>query len=148
MQAARRQSILDLMSKSHQNERPGRPELERRTITILLADRQTSVLRGLRMRFGLEADFDVVGQATELEETLALVSRLTPQVLLLDAEIAAQDENSLARLRQRAPALKIVLHALHSLTPARRQRLQKITDLYLIKQDTSGALPDAIRRLL
>lgn len=100
------------------------------------------------MRFGLEADFEVVGQATELEETLALVSRLTPQVLLLDAEIAAQDENSLARLRQRAPALKVVLHALHSLTPARRQRLQKITDLYLIKQDTSGALPDAIRRLL
>lgn len=136
------------MSKSHPNELPGRPELEKRTITILLADRQRSVLRGLRMRLALEADFDVVGQATELEETLALVSRLTPKVLLLDAEIAAQAEDSLARLRQRAPALKIVLHALHSLAPERRQRLQKVADLYLIKQDTSGALPDAIRRLL
>lgn len=100
------------------------------------------------MRFALEADFDVVGQATELEETLALVSRLTPQVLLLDAEIAAQDESSLARLRQQAPELKIVLHALHSMTRERRQPLQKVADLYLIKQDTSGALPDAIRRLL
>ncbi len=54
------------------------------TVRVLLADDEELVRTGLAMILGAEPDMEVVGAATTGTEAIELVSRLTPDVLLLD----------------------------------------------------------------
>ncbi|MDX1600736.1 MAG: hypothetical protein R3191_04395 [Anaerolineales bacterium] len=118
-------------------------------ITILLADRQVTVLRGLRMRLELETDFQVVGEANSLPLAKELIDRLQPEVVLLDASlIKGLTTTELSDLRKISPRTGLVLHVLHSLDARKRRILEEGSDLTLVKQDTGEALPNAIRELI
>ena len=52
-------------------------------IKILLVDDQAVVRRGLKMRLGVEPDFEVVGEA-ENGRLLDQVEALSPDVVLMD----------------------------------------------------------------
>ena len=54
------------------------------TISIVLADDHPVVRQGLRRFLDTEADFTVVGETADGLETVRLVERLQPNVLILD----------------------------------------------------------------
>jgi len=58
-----------------------------RGIRIVLADDHAIVLEGLRALVDGEADMQVVGSTTRGEEVVELVTRLTPEVVVLDYEL-------------------------------------------------------------
>lgn len=60
-------------------------------IRILVADDHPIVRDGLISILGTQADFDVVGKAGDGQETLTEVSKLHPDVLLLDLEMPLMD---------------------------------------------------------
>jgi len=53
-------------------------------ITVLLAEDHTIVREGFRRMLELEADLEVIGEAQDGREAVALVKKLQPDVVLMD----------------------------------------------------------------
>jgi len=70
------------------------------TIRVLLADDQEIIRTGLRMILNAQADIDVVGEAGNGREAVALARRLRPDVCLLD--IRMPDVDGIEATRQLA----------------------------------------------
>lgn len=79
------------------------------TIRLALADDHRLFRESLRMALATEPDLEIVGEASNGRETLAMVERVRPEVLLLD--IALPDSNGIevaGKLRRLYPALHIL----------------------------------------
>jgi DNA-binding NarL/FixJ family response regulator len=60
-------------------------------IRVLLVDDQELMRMGFRMVLGAQADIDVVGEAGNGEEAVALAERLRPDVVLMDVRMPVLD---------------------------------------------------------
>jgi DNA-binding NarL/FixJ family response regulator len=83
----------------------------RTRIRILIADDHAVVRDGLAAIVGLQADMEVVGEASNGEEACALFTRMNPDVLLLDLRMPRMDglETVKAIREERADARIIIL---------------------------------------
>ncbi|HXH22910.1 MAG TPA: response regulator transcription factor [Dehalococcoidia bacterium] len=61
------------------------------TIRIVLADDHSVVRQGLKMFLSLDPEFDVVGEAENGAEAVALTKRLNPDVVLMDLLMPVMD---------------------------------------------------------
>jgi len=83
-------------------------------IKLLIVDDQPSVRTGLHMRLAAEPDFTVVGEAADGEVALDLARTLSPDVVLMDAEmphmggLAATDT-----LHQIYPSMAVIMLSIH-----------------------------------
>lgn len=66
-------------------------------IRVLIADDEELVRTGLRLILGTEPDLEVVGEAADGIEALALVASLAPDVVLLDIRMPGLDGIEVAR---------------------------------------------------
>ena len=83
-------------------------------ITVLLVDRSDAMRRALRAYLMLAADLHVLGEASDDTEARALVERLRPDVVVLDAEMRKLDVFATAQaLRGLSPGTAVVVHALN-----------------------------------
>jgi DNA-binding NarL/FixJ family response regulator len=80
-------------------------------ITVLIADDHPVVRQGLRVLLSLQADIEVVGEASDGAEAVELAAAVAPDVLLLDLKLPGLDGLAvLAELRDRnLPARVLVL---------------------------------------
>ena len=60
-------------------------------IKILLVDDHPSVRIGLRMRFGLEPDLSIIGEAGDGLAAISMATTLNPNVILMDMEMPTMD---------------------------------------------------------
>jgi DNA-binding NarL/FixJ family response regulator len=84
-------------------------------ITILLAEDHTIVREGFRKMLDVEADFEVVGEAKDGRQAIALVKKLRPAVVLMD--IAMPLLNGLEATRQILkvlPETKVIILSAHN----------------------------------
>lgn len=65
-------------------------------IDILLVDDYPAVRAGLRMRLSLEPDFFVVGEAPDGLHAVQLARHLSPQLIIMDADMPQMDGISAA----------------------------------------------------
>ncbi len=83
-------------------------------IRILLIDDHQVVREGLRRMLELEADFQVVGEASEAKEVLTQVELLSPDVILMDIKMPEVDGIELTRqITQKYPSSKIIMLTLY-----------------------------------
>ena len=76
-------------------------------IRVLIADDHAVVRQGLRTFLDLQADIDVVGEAADGEEAVAVAAEHAPDVILLDLVMPRLDGiGALRRLRETAPAAR------------------------------------------
>jgi YesN/AraC family two-component response regulator len=69
-------------------------------IRVLIADDHAVVRQGLRTFLDLQADIDVVGEAADGEEAVAIAAEHAPDVILLDLVMPRLDGiGALRRLR-------------------------------------------------
>ena len=88
-------------------------------ITVLLADDSLMVRKSYLKLLKLEADLQVVGEAKNGQQAVALVKKLRPAVVLMD--VAMPLMNGIEALRQilkAAPATKVLMLSSHTANPA------------------------------
>lgn len=118
-------------------------------ISIVIAEDQRLLRGALASLLDLEDDLEVVGQAANGEEALALVERLRPDVCLMDIEMPALSGLDAAeKLKSRGDSCKIIILT----TFARPGYFERAARLgvhgYLLKDESSDRLAEAIRRVM
>jgi NarL family two-component system response regulator LiaR len=79
-------------------------------IRVLIADDHAVVRQGLRTFLELQGDIDVVGEAGNGEEAVAVAAQHAPDVILLDLVMPELDGiGALRRLREAAPAARVIV---------------------------------------
>jgi DNA-binding NarL/FixJ family response regulator len=116
-------------------------------IRLLLVDDQPAVRRGLGLRFHLEPDLQVVGEASSGREALALAQTLTPDVVLMDIAMPEMDGiEATAALRRVVPQSAVVILSIHD-DAQTRGRAQAAGAVALVeKRGATETLLSAIRQ--
>ncbi len=79
-------------------------------IRILICDDHEVVRKGLALVLRLEPDFEIVGEAQDGHEALAIASDLEPDLVLLDWKMPGIDGLTTARaIRKRTPDVRILV---------------------------------------
>jgi DNA-binding NarL/FixJ family response regulator len=115
-------------------------------IRIALADDHAVMRTGLRLVLERQADFAVVGEASDGREAVALVQRETPDVLVMD--IGMPNLNGIEAARQvaaTAPQVAVVILSMHSDEAYVLRALKAGARGYLLKESAESDLIAAIR---
>lgn len=116
-------------------------------IRVLLVDDQPVVRRGLRERFHLEPDMQVVGEASTGREALNLAQTLTPDVVLMDIEMPDMDGiEATAALRRVVPQSAVVILSIHDDAQTRGRAQAAGAVAFVEKRGATDSLLVAIRQ--
>ena len=117
-------------------------------ITVLLADDSADVRRDIREMLEPEHDLEVVGEASNGREAVALVKKLRPALVLMD--VAMPLLNGLQATRQilkAVPATKVLILSAHSDEAYVIEAINSGAMGYLIKQSSADSVCHAIREV-
>ena len=117
-------------------------------ITVLLAEDHTIVREGFRKMLELEDDIEVVGEAQDGRQAVALAKKLHPAVVLMD--IAMPQLNGLEATRQilkTVPATKVLMLSAHSDDAYVKNATESGAVGFLLKQTSSHEVCRAIREV-
>jgi DNA-binding NarL/FixJ family response regulator len=116
-------------------------------IRLLLVDDQPSALRGLRIRFQLEPDIEVVGEASTGREGFVLAQTLMPDVVLMDIEMPDMGGiEATAALVTIAPQSAVVILSIHTDRQTRMRAQTAGAVAFVEKRGTTDTLLAAIRQ--
>lgn len=116
-------------------------------IRVLIAEDQAMLLGALAALLSLEPDLEVVGQAKDGREALALARSAQPDVVLADIEMPHLSGLELAaELARFAPAPRVVIVTTFARAGYLRRALEAGVSGYLLKDAPVERLAEAIRR--
>ena len=122
--------------------------MSKKRITVLLAEDHTIVREGFRKMLELEGDLEVVGEAQNGRQAVAMVKKLRPAVVLMD--IAMPLLNGLEATRQvlkALPATKVLILSAHSDDAYVKNATESGAVGFLLKQTSSHVVCEAIREV-
>ena len=98
------------------------------------------------MRFALEPDLEVVGEAGDTAEAIDLARTLHPDVILMDVELPGVSGNAaIETLRIAAPHSGVVVFTLHDDAVTRARVRAEGAAAFVAKHQTEETLLSAIR---
>ena len=99
------------------------------------------------MRFALEPDLEVIGEAGDATEAISLAQTLGPDVVLMDVDMSGIDGIlAIAMLRQVAQRSTVVIFTLYEDAAMRARIREAGAAAFVAKHQTEEALLVAIRR--
>ena len=116
-------------------------------IRVVIADDELWVRRGLAMRLGLERDLEVVGQASDATEAVAVATETRPDLVVLDVRMPPGGDGlgAIPRLRRAVPGLRVVVLSLHDDQAAEVRAMAAGADAFVSKSAGDAALLRALR---
>jgi DNA-binding NarL/FixJ family response regulator len=117
-------------------------------ITVLLAEDHMIVREGFRKMLELEDDFEIVGEAQDGRQAVALVKKFNPDVVLMD--IAMPLLNGLEATRQvmkAVPTTKVIMLSAHSDDAYVKNATDSGALGFLLKQTSAHDVCHAIREV-
>jgi DNA-binding NarL/FixJ family response regulator len=118
------------------------------TLKVLLADDHEIVRRGLRSILETQRECEVVGEAADGRQAIALTKELNPDVVILDISMPLL--NGLEATRQilkMRPQTKILILTVHEADPLIRDVLDAGARGYILKTDAGRDLVSAVESL-
>lgn len=117
-------------------------------IRILIADDHAMVRGGLKQIVATTADIQVVGEATQGEEVLALLRQTQLDLLLLDMTMPGLSGVELIRrVHQEAPAVPILVLSMHNEAQVVTRAVKAGASGYVTKDSEPEILLQAIRKV-
>ena len=115
-------------------------------IKILLADDHSVVRAGLRALFKISSDFLVIGEASDGEETISLVSKYKPDIVLLDISMPKMNGIEATKtLKEINKAIKILILTIHEEAEYIQEIIRAGADGYVLKSAEKREIFAAIR---
>jgi DNA-binding NarL/FixJ family response regulator len=116
-------------------------------IRLLVVDDHPVVRAGMVAVLGEEGDFEVVGEAGNGAEALALVPRLHPDVVLMDLRMPVMDgAEATARMTSAPDPPQVLVLTTYDTDADIVRAVEAGARGYLLKDAPTGVLADAIRR--
>ncbi len=117
-------------------------------LRVVLADDHAVVRTGYRRLLELEDDMEVIADFGDSDSTCAWFARHAADVLVLDLSMPGRGGlETLARVKARQPALRVLVFSMHDSPAMVDQALKAGADGYLTKSSEPDALIDAVRRV-
>ncbi|PQP81145.1 DNA-binding response regulator [Paenibacillus sp. PCH8] len=116
-------------------------------ISIVIAEDQRMMLGALSSLLNLEEDMQVVGQASNGEEALALVRKLTPDICLMDIEMPVKNGLEAAE-EMRGLNCKVIILTTFARTGYFERALKGGVRGYLLKDSPIEELAETIRQVM
>ena len=117
-------------------------------ITVLLAEDHTIVREGFRKMLELEEDLEVVGEAQDGRQTVALAKKLRPEVVLMDIAMPLLNGSEATRqVLKVLPATKVLILSAHSDDAYVKNASESGAVGFLLKQTSAHDVCRAIREV-
>jgi DNA-binding NarL/FixJ family response regulator len=117
-------------------------------IRILIVDDNQLMRRGLRSLLVKEADLQVVGEASDGEQAIAMAARLQPDVVLLDISMPKMGGlPTIDRLHSQYSGLCVLVVSMHTEADVVQGALDRGACGYVLKQDCFTDLVPAIKSI-
>jgi DNA-binding NarL/FixJ family response regulator len=127
--------------KERARELPYRPS----RLRVVLADDQTILRHGLRAILDAEPDLEVIGEASNMQDAVALSRRLLPDVLITDVVFSNGIEvQALSQLRHECAGVRVLLLTGHSCQECMRAAMTAGVHGYILKHSPFEVLLRAI----
>lgn len=118
-------------------------------ITVVLADDHSVVRTGIRTMLESLGGIEIVGQATNGREALALVMQHLPDVLLCDISMPGMNGlEATTRLVKEIPNLRVIMLSMHTSEEYVWQAMKAGAMGYLLKDTDAAELDEAIKSVL
>ncbi|MDU5142525.1 MAG: response regulator transcription factor [Paenibacillus dendritiformis] len=118
-------------------------------IRIVIAEDQRLLRGALASLLDLEDDIEVVGQAGDGDEALALIARLEPDVCLMDIEMPAKSGLDVAEeLKRRCLNSRVIILTTFARPGYFELAVKSGIQGYLLKDEPSERLAEAIRNVM
>jgi DNA-binding NarL/FixJ family response regulator len=115
-------------------------------IRVILADDHLVVRAGLKALLGTSKDIEVVGEATNGRDAVALVERLAPHIAVLDLDMPQMDGLAATKeLVARGSSTRVLILTMHTEDEYLVTLLEAGAAGYLVKNAADRELADAVR---
>ena len=118
------------------------------TITIFLADDHAVVRDGLRFLLEAQPDLDVIGDAGNGRETVRLVDKHRPDIVIMD--IAMPEINGIEatwEILQRCPSAQVIILSMHSTNEHIKRAVKAGARGFLLKESAGVEVVEAVREV-
>jgi DNA-binding NarL/FixJ family response regulator len=124
----------------------GSQALEKRRVTVVLAEDQQLVRQGLRLLLEREPSFALIGEAADGWEAAQMTTRQQPDVLVLDLMLPRLHGLDVIRqVRENSPRTRILVLSMHADEPYVLESLSSGAAGYLLKDCSATELIKAIK---
>ena len=121
----------------------------RSLMRVAIADDHRLMLDGIKRALETAPDIEVVGEAMSGDEMLALLPTIEPDVVILDLRMPNGDGlDTLTRIRQDHPGMKVIILSMFEDSEHIDQALQRGADGYVVKSINPLDLPSTIRQVV
>jgi DNA-binding NarL/FixJ family response regulator len=119
-----------------------------RKLRILCVDDHAFLVDGLKARFALEQDLEVIGRLSSAESLVPEALRLKPDIVLLDIEMPGPDPFDAADdLRRRSPDIRVVMLSAYVRDHYVSAALKAGVWGYFSKSDDPDAIVEGLRKV-
>jgi two-component system, NarL family, nitrate/nitrite response regulator NarL len=117
-------------------------------ITVLLAEDHTIVREGFRKMIEVEADLEVVGEAKNGQEAVAMVKELHPALVLMDVSMPLLNGFQATRqILEAVPTTNVLMLSAYNDEAYVQEATNSGARGYLIKQTSADSVCHAIREI-
>src|SRR5271168_4870595 len=114
-------------------------------LRVVLADDQTILRHGLRAILGAEPDLEVIGEASNMQDAIALSRRLLPDVVITDIAFSNGIEiHAISQLRRECAGVRVLLLTGHSCQECMRAAMAAGVHGYILKHSPFEVLLRAL----
>lgn len=118
-------------------------------IKLVIADDHNLFRKGMTAMLNQIKDFELIGEAANGKELLDLLTKVTPDIALLDLQMPVMDGvETTEQIQIHFPNLKVIIVSMHEEDRFIIHLLEKGVNGYLLKDSEPGEVENAIRRVM